>query len=130
MREGSPVNQAEELTTTSFPAHQLIEFHRSKALYQNSDLTVPIMILLNSNLCVLLCRSWLQVMASGELDKKKSQHPSVIDIFTREHRTADLSERGENTLSLPTSFDVTVTIPEEISREDEEDEANQKTFTK
>ncbi|XP_046455208.1 sodium/hydrogen exchanger 3-like isoform X3 [Daphnia pulex] len=66
----------------------------------------------------------------GELDKKKSQHPSVIDIFTREHRTADLSERGENTLSPPTSFDVTVTIPEEISKEDEEAEANQKTFTK
>ncbi len=66
---------------------------------------------------------------AGELDKKKSQHPSVIDIFTREHRTADLSERGENTISPPTSFDVTVTIPEEISKEDEEDEANQKKFT-
>ena len=69
-------------------------------------------------------------MFAGELDKKKTQHPSVIDIFTKEHRTtAELPERGENTLSAPASFDVTVTIPEENSKEDEEDEVNGKKST-
>jgi hypothetical protein len=69
------------------------------------------------------------VLFAGELDKKKTHHPSVIDIFTKEHRTADSSERGENTLSAPASFDVTVTIPEENSKEDEEEEVNGKKIT-
>lgn len=63
----------------------------------------------------------------GELDKKKTNHPSVIDIFTKE-RTADSSEHGNNTLPAPaTSFDVTVTIPEENSKEDGEDGAKKVT---
>ncbi|KZS07684.1 Sodium/hydrogen exchanger [Daphnia magna] len=63
----------------------------------------------------------------GELDKKKTNHPSVIDIFTKE-RTVDSSEHGNNTLPAPaTSFDVTVTIPEENSKEDGEDGAKKVT---
>lgn len=55
----------------------------------------------------------------GELDKKKTHHPSVIDIFTKEH-VADSSEHGD--AIQPPSFDVTVTIPEETLKEDAEAE--------
>ena len=53
----------------------------------------------------------------GEFDKKKTQHPSEIDIFTKEHHRVDSSEHSD--VNLP-SFDVTVTIPEELSKEDED----------
>lgn len=67
------------------------------------------------------------VAFAGELDKKKTHHPSVIDIFTKEHKT-DSSEHSD--ANLP-SFDVTVTIPEEVSKEDgDEDGDDDKEKTK
>ena len=63
---------------------------------------------------------------AGELDKKKTNHPSVIDIFTKEHRADSSQHYGDACANLP-SFDVTVTIPEipeEVSKEDEDEDSD------
>ena len=49
---------------------------------------------------------------AGDLDKKKSAHPSVIGLFKRDSMVIQLPNECTNP-SVSPSFVVTVTIPEE-----------------
>lgn len=62
---------------------------------------------------------------AGDLDRKKTNHPSVIDIFKTRDSKPDSSEHSD-TIHHPHTFDVKVTIPEEIIKEDAEDDEKDK----